>query len=63
MNRLQVLSAYLDGQRHLRNKGHLPVWYDLGIGQRECTECLMGRGGPRGGRSWLPVLVPAGRPL
>lgn len=63
MSRFALLIAWLDGQRHLRTRGHLPSWYDMGATGRECLNCITKGGGPRGGRQWMPALVPRALPL
>lgn len=37
----------LDGLPHRYRKGHWPVWYLLGAGERWCTNCA--KGGRRAG--------------
>ena len=53
-----MLLAYLDGMRHVRNKGHWPDWLQLLPGMRECVRCVKG-----GHTRKLRPLVFAPRPI
>lgn len=60
MTNLDVLSAWLDGIRHVRKKGHWPDWIELGdhgpgFKTRECVNCLYGKGGSGRQRIARPV--------
>lgn len=37
-----TLFEYVDGSYHRLRKGHWPVWYLLGAGERWCTSCAKG---------------------
>lgn len=62
MKNIDVLIHWLDGLPHRSKKGHWPIWFEMGAGQRECMQCIFNRsGGPRNNRLMMPVFAP--RPI